>query len=366
MTPRPVDEYLARLERELHRRGLKDGRIVEEAREHLIDAVEEGRQRGLSVEDAERDAVERFGSAQTVATYVVPETERIMNRLAAVLAPVWHRRWWLLVPTVVTAVVTSAVSYYFLPTRYRSESIIRIVSPETVAGYVPSTDSARRGVQFHQISQSILSRTRLERMIRDFDLYRAERERALLSDTVVQMRRDINIDVLTSDHAQEKGVSGFNVSFVSSDPDMAMKITERLATLIIEESLREKEVQAIATNQFIESQIADMRRRLIAYENTLADLRAHVGRQPLSQADLLPYEVLRERYKALLLKSEESKAAANLERRQIGERFVVVDAPRRAERPLGPSRLGVNILGTFAGLGLGLVLVGVSRTSKDM
>ena len=124
-------------------------------------------------------------------------------------------------------------------------------------------------------------------------------------------------------------------------------------------------MQAIATNQFIESQIADMRGRLIAYENALADRRAHVGRQPLSQADLLPYEVLQERYKALLVKSEESRTAANVEHRQIGERFVVVDAPRRAERPLGPSRLGVNMLGTFAGLGLGLVLVGVGRRSKD-
>ena len=43
---------------------------------------------------------------------------------------VWPRRWWILTPTVVTAILTSVLSYYFLPTRYRSESIIDIVSPQ--------------------------------------------------------------------------------------------------------------------------------------------------------------------------------------------------------------------------------------------
>jgi uncharacterized protein involved in exopolysaccharide biosynthesis len=280
VTPGPLDAYLSRLARELRQRGLEDRRIVAEAREHLIDAIEDGRQRGLSVDEAEREAFERFGAPEIVAAHVVPEREHMMNRFAAVVDTMWNRKWWILAPTVLTAVMTSVMSYYFLPTRYRSESSIRIV-PSVPVGDVRQTAIDRSPARFLQISQSILSRTHLERIIRDFELYQVEQERAPFSDVVLQMQRDISLNLLTSDHAHDNDVVGFSVSFVSADPKMAMKITERLASIFIDEA-----------------------------------------------------------------------------------QFRIIDAARLPERPLGPSRLGVNVAGTFAGLGLGLAFVGVRSRSK--
>jgi TolB protein len=120
--PGPVDAYVSRLKNELRQRGIEDTRIAEEAREHLIDAVEDGRQRGLSVDDAEREAFERFGTPESVAAHIARERDRTMNRFAATVDTVWRHKWWILAPTVVTAVVSVVISYYFLPVRYRSES----------------------------------------------------------------------------------------------------------------------------------------------------------------------------------------------------------------------------------------------------
>jgi hypothetical protein len=361
--PGPVDDYLRRLAGELRQRGLDEARIVAEAREHLVDAVEDGRQRGLSLEEAEHDAFERFGTPEAIAAHVIPERHRMMNRFPAVLETAWHRKWWILAPTVLTAVVTSVASYYFLPTRYRSESIIRIVSPRVPgeSARLPPTDRAR--ARF--LSETVLSRPRLERIIRDFDPYHVGQERAPLDELMVQIRRDISVTFLTSDQAQGDDVGGFNVSFVSSDPKTAQKITDRLAALIIEANAQESERDAELPNVFIDSQIDDLRGRIIAYEKTLQDLRAQNARRPLSQADLLPYEVLQERYKALLVKREESRIAAILEQRFTGEQFQVTGPARLPERPVGPSRLGVNLVGTFAGLGLGLAFVGVRGRAKN-
>ncbi len=124
-------------------------------------------------------------------------------------------------------------------------------------------------------------------------------------------------------------------------------------------------MEADTTSKFIRGQIEDVRQRIIEYEKSLEDLRAKNGRRPLSQADLLPYEVLQERYKTLLIMAEESRAAVNLERRQVGEQFKVVETARKPVRPVGPSRLGVNVVGTLAGFALGLVLVGVRGRSKE-
>ena len=51
------------------------------------------------------------------------------------------------------------------------------------------------------------------------------------------------------------------------------------------------------------------------------------------------YSTIQEQYTTLLRKSEESRIAVNLERRQIGEQFKVIDGARLPERPISPNRL---------------------------
>jgi uncharacterized protein involved in exopolysaccharide biosynthesis len=68
------------------------------------------------------------------------------------------------------------------------------------------------------------------------------------------------------------------------------------------------------------------------------------------------YTTLQSAYQNLLAKSQEAKVSANVERRQIGEQFKIIDPPRIALRPASPNRVLFNILGILAGLGLGVGL----------
>jgi capsular polysaccharide biosynthesis protein len=56
-------------------------------------------------------------------------------------------------------------------------------------------------------------------------------------------------------------------------------------------------------------------------------------------------------------KNEEAKIAANLERRQIGEQFKILDPARMPERPFSPNRSRMTLFGLVGGLALGLALV---------
>ena len=67
MTSLTPDGYVRSLDRELRRRGVTDAAMLEETREHLADAVARARQSGLSLADAEREAIGRFGAPETVA-----------------------------------------------------------------------------------------------------------------------------------------------------------------------------------------------------------------------------------------------------------------------------------------------------------
>ena len=76
------------------------------------------------------------------------------------------------------------------------------------------------------------------------------------------------------------------------------------------------------------------------------------------------YTTLQTMYTSLLSKKEDSKIAANLERRQIGEQFKLLDPARLPERPFSPNRQLINMGGIVAGLALGLALVGVARVPR--
>ena len=71
------------------------------------------------------------------------------------------------------------------------------------------------------------------------------------------------------------------------------------------------------------------------------------------------YTTLDNAYKNLLAKREDSKVAANLERRQIGEQFKVLDPARVPERPFSPNRLQINLMVSLAGLAFGLGIAGL-------
>jgi len=91
MTSEPLEAYLSRLERKLTKHRLVSARIVEEAREHLVDAIEEGQQRGLSIDAATREALVRFGPPEIVAAHFATEKYRMLNRLFVILNGIARR-----------------------------------------------------------------------------------------------------------------------------------------------------------------------------------------------------------------------------------------------------------------------------------
>jgi len=71
-------------------------------------------------------------------------------------------------------------------------------------------------------------------------------------------------------------------------------------------------------------------------------------------AMLQEYNNTRLQYDTLIKKSEEAQQAENLERRQKGEQFRVIDPARIPEKPVQPDIPKVLLIGLFAGLGCGL------------
>ncbi len=184
----------------------------------------------------------------------------------------WRRKWLIAIPTVVIATAVAAYTHY-LPNVYQSDALILVVPQQVPDNYVHSAVTVRIEDRLQSINQQILSRTRLERIIQDFNLYADLRKTEIMEDIVERMRKDISVETVKGD--------AFRVSFSADDPRAAMRVTERLASFFIDESLKDRELLAESTNQFLEAQLEDARSRLIENEKKLQEYRRqHDGELP--------------------------------------------------------------------------------------
>ncbi len=189
-----------------------------------------------------------------------------------ILAIAWKRKWLIVLPLLV-GVLGSFLYGKTLPDLWRSETLILIVPQRVPENYVRSTVTMKIEDRLQSITQQITSRTRLEQVIQQSNLYQQERRTGIMEDVVDKMRKDVKIDIVRGD--------AFRVSYISTDPRTAMRVTERLSGMFIEENLRDREVLAEGTNQFLESQLEDARQRLQETEKKLETYRLqHAGQLP--------------------------------------------------------------------------------------
>src|SRR5262245_18506105 len=123
----------------------------------------------------------------------------------------WTRRWLIVIPLVVVASATAVVSW-FLPDRYRTSTSILVIPQRVPEGFVQSTVTGNLNQRINTISQEILSRTRLERIITEFNLYERARATMIMEDVVEGMRRDISLQVSAPRRGRDQ-TSSFSIGF---------------------------------------------------------------------------------------------------------------------------------------------------------
>jgi uncharacterized protein involved in exopolysaccharide biosynthesis len=92
----------------------------------------------------------------------------------------------------------------------------------------------------------------------------------------------------------------------------------------------------------------------------MTEYRKRIENTPLREQVLSllmrDYQNTKESYQTLLKKSQEAQQAENMERRQKGEQFKVIDPGRVSEKPFKPDVPKILLFGLLLGMGSGLGL----------
>ena len=188
-----------------------------------------------------------------------------------------RRRWYIIIPFCLSMMI----GIYFaltLPKVYSAETLILLQPQRVPANYVQSIVSVDLDSRINTLSQQILSRTNLEKIIYEFKLYSGPNsENMFMEDKIGSMRKRIIVDVTRS----RRNTNAFSISFKGKDPGKVMRVTNALANYFIGENLKTREAQAIGTSDFLEDELSTMRKRLEEVEQTLKNYReAYMGGLP--------------------------------------------------------------------------------------
>ena len=201
-----------------------------------------------------------------------------------------RRIWYIIIPVIV--VMIGAILYaYSSPKLYRASTLILVTPQKVPEAFVRPTVTSTIGERLQSIGQEIMSRTRLEQVISEFKLYQEETRSSSLEEIVELMRKNIRVEI-----KEREGY--FTISYIGKDPKVVTVVTNKLASLFIEENLKLREQQAQGTSEFLSNELQATKTKLEEQEKMVTRFKTQfMGELPEQrEANLRVLEQLQLQY----------------------------------------------------------------------
>ncbi len=208
-----------------------------------------------------------------------------------------RRKFQIFIPAL--AVFSLAVIIAFiLPPVYKSSGTILIESQEIPQDFVQSTVTGFVEERLKMITQIVLSRARLQEIIDRFGLYENLKGRSTKEAIIKKMREDIRMETIQAEVLDpQSGRPGsatvaFTLSYEGKDPAKVAKVANVVASLYLEENLKNREERTRGIFDFLETQLAELGSELLHTETQIAAFKnKHLSELPeLMQLNLQTME----------------------------------------------------------------------------
>lgn len=191
---------------------------------------------------------------------------------------------WIIAATLFVGVFGALLISRTLPDVFSAEATVQVLPQRVPNEYVRATVTSTVEERLKTIEGVIRSRTQLEQVIHDFNLYPELTSSKTMDDAVVAANAALTVEVAAGAGGRRPmpgQVTAFKVGFSYPDRETALKVTQRLTDLLINENSRMRETAADQTSQFLESQLGEAERRLREQDQKLEAFRQkYAGRLP--------------------------------------------------------------------------------------
>ena len=195
---------------------------------------------------------------------------------------VGRRYWWILPLSILICGVAALGIAGLLPKKYTSQTVVLVAKPTVPTEYVKPVVTEDLSRRLASMKEQILSRTRLEPVIDNFDLYHRDREKAHMDELVDRLRTAIEIAPLAAmAGTEDRSMPGFSVSVTFNDPQLAQQICTSITSMFMEQNASALEQQASRTTSFLSQQLSEAKAKLDEQDGKLAQFkRQYMGSLP--------------------------------------------------------------------------------------
>jgi polysaccharide chain length determinant protein (PEP-CTERM system associated) len=192
------------------------------------------------------------------------------------LAILKRRRWLIAIPVVIFPFIAYGITF-FIPAQYVSQTLILIEEQKIPDDIARSVMSSSLDSRLASMREQILSRSRLEPIIKTYSLYPSKSAEERIDLT----RKNIGIAPIHSAVARSGGLPGFFISYTAGDARTAQLVCGEITTLFMNENLRARQDAAQGTTDFLKQQLEDAKRKLDDNDAKLAAFqRQYIGKLP--------------------------------------------------------------------------------------
>lgn len=169
-----------------------------------------------------------------------------------------------------------AISRIISP-QYESQTLILVEQPKVPEDYVKPVVAQDLNQQLASMKEQILSRSRLEPIIRQFNLYPSSTLK--MDDRVALMQKVVGIKPIAT--AQANGIPGFFITFKANDAHLAQQVCSEITSLFVSENLNTRQASAENTTAFLKQQLDQSKQSLDEQDAKLAIFeQKYFGRLP--------------------------------------------------------------------------------------
>ncbi len=190
-----------------------------------------------------------------------------------------RRKWQILIPMVLVLGM-SAFAIAMLPASYRSVATVLIEEQEIPPELTRSAVSSYADQRIQVISQRLLARANLKRIIDKFGLT-DKPAGAVASDALIsKVRRSISLDMLSADVADRHGGSksaatiAFVLSYEGRNPAQAQEVTTELVSLFLSENEKNRQHQTAEAARMLREEVRRLESQIMEMEERLAKFKA--------------------------------------------------------------------------------------------
>ncbi len=250
-----------------------------------------------------------------------------------------RRRAWLIAIPPVVGLFAALIYSSTIPNKYESDMLIAIDAQSVPEDFVRSTVTLETSRRVEALQVKVLSRTALQQLIEEFNLYPLEREQESLEEVIAGMRDDIKV---VMERTRERQPSAFHIRYQYDDPKIAAEVTQKLGSLFVNQNVSDRGAVASATNSFLESQLEEARTKLEAQEKLLEEFRNQHGHELPTQTQGNVQSLSSAQLQA---QSLVESLARDHDRKQMLERLYreASNEPREAVPSAGPPAAGASI-----------------------